>query len=542
MKKNLFKSFAVSILFIFCVACSNTNQVDLKLIPVKSGEKWGYINKKGEYIINPQFQNADFFHYGLAKVVSSDGKIGYIKEDGKYAIPAKFKSGTNFSEGLAFVVSDGSYPVCIDKSGGTIFSLKQAKYAVSFSEGLAIIVNTEGKFGFVDKTGKMIINPQFESANSFSEGLAVIKQNDKYGFIDKTGKIVINTQFEEVSDFKNGKARFKNGKQWGYIDTKGAYIINPQFDAAGFFSEGMAIILQGSNYGYISEKGEIIINPQFEDAGEFNSSLACVKSGETYGYINKDGKFEINPQFEKASSFFKDIAFVKTGDKWGVIDKEGKYIINPQFDAIKYYFETSSYVQSDYYDATTFIKKFFEKSGDNNSFDGFDANSTLQNIIDNTLYSNVNSNYEYIVYTNDHQEITNEISIEKTQFHFINPVFIKVENYDYYYGYRYENGTSKQYKFSEKFATIEYQFDLTGEANGKGGAVANALKTELEKKYNSKMETADSQYTFYKDNGLSFGITYNDYSCSFYVSFNKENLQNLLMSNEEEYVEEVYVD
>ncbi len=199
----------------------------------------------------------------------------------------------------------------------------------------------------------------------------------------KESKIVINTQFEEVSDFKNGKAVFKNGKQWGYIDTKGAYIINPQFDAAGFFSEEMAVILQGSNYGYISEKGEIIINPQFEDAGEFNSSLACVKSGETYGYINKDGKFEINPQFEKASSFFKDIAFVKTGDKWGVIDKEGKYIINPQFDAIKYYFETSSYVQSDYYDATTFIKKFFEKSGDNNSFDGFDANSTLQNIIDN---------------------------------------------------------------------------------------------------------------------------------------------------------------
>ncbi len=196
MAKQLLKLLAICCLFAFSVSCSKSNQEDLKLIPVKSGEKWGYINKKGEYLINPQFQDAGFFRNGLARVVSSDGKTGYINEDGKYIIPAKFKSGTHFFEGLAFVVSDGSFPVCIDKSGETIFSLKQAKYAVSFSEGLAVIVNKEGKFGFVDETGKMIINPQFDTANSFSEGLAVVKQNDKFGFIDKTGKIVINTQFE----------------------------------------------------------------------------------------------------------------------------------------------------------------------------------------------------------------------------------------------------------------------------------------------------------------------------------------------------------
>ena len=199
LKIRLIKSLVICSLFAFCISCSNkSDQIDLKLIPVKSGEKWGYINQKGEYVINPQFQDAGFFRKGIARVLSSDEKFGYISEDGKYKIAAKFKEGTHFKEGLAFVVSDGGHPTCIDKSGETRFQLKQAKYAVSFSEGLAMFVSTDGKYGFVDKNGKVVINSQFENAHPFSEGLAAVCQNDKWGFIDKKGKIVINLQFEGV--------------------------------------------------------------------------------------------------------------------------------------------------------------------------------------------------------------------------------------------------------------------------------------------------------------------------------------------------------
>lgn len=49
-----------------------------------------------------------------------------------------------------------------------------------------------GKCGYIDKTGKIIINPQFDMAMSFSEGLAIVRIGDKYGYIDKTGKYVWN--------------------------------------------------------------------------------------------------------------------------------------------------------------------------------------------------------------------------------------------------------------------------------------------------------------------------------------------------------------
>jgi hypothetical protein len=65
------------------------------------------------------------------------------------------------------------------------------------------------------KTGTFVINPQFDGAFSFSEGLAVVRIGDdatgKYGFIDKTGSFVINSQFNGAESFSEGLARVRIG-------------------------------------------------------------------------------------------------------------------------------------------------------------------------------------------------------------------------------------------------------------------------------------------------------------------------------------------
>lgn len=60
----------------------------------------------------------------------------------------------------------------------------------------------DSKYGYIDKTGNYIVNPQFSYAKDFSDGLAVVKSNDKYGYIGKDGKYVINPQYEYARDFK----------------------------------------------------------------------------------------------------------------------------------------------------------------------------------------------------------------------------------------------------------------------------------------------------------------------------------------------------
>ena len=49
----------------------------------------------------------------------------------------------------------------------------------------------------------------------------------RWGFIDKTGKMVINPQFDEVESFSGGRARVKNETRIGYIDVTGNYVSNP---------------------------------------------------------------------------------------------------------------------------------------------------------------------------------------------------------------------------------------------------------------------------------------------------------------------------
>jgi hypothetical protein len=87
------------------------------------------------------------------------------------------------------------------------------------------------KWGYIDKTGKTVINPQFYTATDFSEGLATVNTGSLCGYIDKTGTMVISPQFDAANDFSDGLARVwirsENTGKTGYIDHTGAYVWEP---------------------------------------------------------------------------------------------------------------------------------------------------------------------------------------------------------------------------------------------------------------------------------------------------------------------------
>jgi hypothetical protein len=77
-----------------------------------------YINHKGEFAINPQFDIAYPFTNEIA-LVQVENKWGYIDENGKYIINP-YKYATIFSEGLVFVAQEGGYITCIDNNNFNI--------------------------------------------------------------------------------------------------------------------------------------------------------------------------------------------------------------------------------------------------------------------------------------------------------------------------------------------------------------------------------------------------------------------------------------
>ena len=152
---------------------------DLSLYKVKQNGKWGYINKISKFVIYPQFDSADDFKDGLARVAVGREPDGIFSK-----VLVLEEVLTNAKWGF------------IDKTGKFIIPPIYEYLAPFFSEGLAY-VQINGKSGFIDQTGKMVIQPQFDNASFFREGLACVQIGEKYGFIDKTGKVVIRPQFDE---------------------------------------------------------------------------------------------------------------------------------------------------------------------------------------------------------------------------------------------------------------------------------------------------------------------------------------------------------
>ena len=304
----------------------------IALFPILLNDKIGYIDNTGKIVIEPQFQ-----------VINDSNYSGDLFEELKWwwSLP---------SHHINRLLPRGEQP-----TGKHLIVNKrrhlQLTYTSYFFEGLASVL-IDGKWGYIDTTGQIVIKPQFDSAWIFSEGLAYVQIDDKKAlyknaYIDKTGQIVIAPK-KRISfysgGFSDGLARIscymaeESGIiKEGWINKEGNVVIKPQFDSlyCGDFSEGLAAVGLNNIWGYIDKKGIFVINQQFTSACRFSEELASVSFNDIiWGYTNKSGYIVIPFQYNNATPFSEGLAAVKIKSKWGFINKKGEVIINPQFNDV----------------------------------------------------------------------------------------------------------------------------------------------------------------------------------------------------------------
>lgn len=207
-----------------------------------------------------------------------------------------------------------------------------------------IPVENGDEFQYIDKEGKIVINPQFSSATVFRNGIALVRTTgDKalWGFIDEEGKYVIPATYQEATVFSEDLAWVvsENGAPTA-ITTKGEVKITLQdAETVKIFQEGLAAfsVTQESKlkWGFVDKEGKVVISPQFADTGNFSEGKCAVQNEEgKWGYIDTEGKIAISYQFDEAEKFVDGQAVVAFDGKTGAIDESGKYVINPQFDGL----------------------------------------------------------------------------------------------------------------------------------------------------------------------------------------------------------------
>jgi len=196
----------------------------------------------------------------------------------------------------------------IDTTGKKVLDL-DSLIGNNFSEGLASFVNQDIEQGYFNKKLDTVIKPKYLAAKDFSEGLAAVSLKDKFGYIDADGNMIIKIEFDDAKSFNCGRAFVgdlfprKFETRWGIIDTSGFFVAHYKFLRVHNYSEGLASVKEDDKWGFVDRKGEYAIEPKFSYAGSFSDGLAYVsiKDEKKFGFIDKTGKFVLQiPRFSLA--------------------------------------------------------------------------------------------------------------------------------------------------------------------------------------------------------------------------------------------------
>lgn len=262
----------------------------------------------------------------------------------KEAIKGEFRKNSLFPASINTI--GGVFWGYIDKTGKLVIK-PQFKEAREFqANGLAVV--RKGKYyGLINEQGNFMVEPKYESINGFSEGRAVVIDNSGFKVIDEKGKEVTNKAYDFISNYKNSRALFSNndgkGKYpYGYLDLDGKEIIPGKYQEANDFSkDGKATVKEKDNeYNLINTIGQVLNKYNYPFVGAFSEGIMSFQRevGGKFGFIDEKGNEIISPQYSSTGPFEEGRAVVNTFqgvmNNYGLIDNKGNYIIKPEYNYI----------------------------------------------------------------------------------------------------------------------------------------------------------------------------------------------------------------
>lgn len=251
-----------------------------KVQPCKFSSFFVYEGKKKKEVSLSDFAQLDRRkHPDLYAVVS--GKVGTLDSKNfttklpcaydylsDFATRMKITNGVRTEQRLAVCRLNGKYGI-VNSEGKQIqpmgfdelrkdVSDPSSKEWPDMGAARDLHVRIGDKWGILTADGEQLAEVKFDSVGVFHDGLAVVKAAERYGYIDRSGAIVIPIQWMTAYDFSEGLAALRvDKKHFQFIDTAGTVVIkSKKYDSVGRFRNGVCRVVKGGKVKWIDTKGK----------------------------------------------------------------------------------------------------------------------------------------------------------------------------------------------------------------------------------------------------------------------------------------------
>jgi hypothetical protein len=267
---------------------------------------------------------------------------------------------TNTSRNLIpYLRSNGKYQLYNRSKNEFVSSMEYDEINLGY-DGESYTVVQNNKYGIMDADGLQIIDCQYEFAEGFDKhGLAKVKINQKYGFINKSGELVIPAIYDAISHVIEGLASVKINEKFKVLNTVTNVIGQKEFDSAFIFWKGMGCVEANGKYGIIDKEENYIIPPMYDKIWDDKNNIFCVELNNSfflvdalnkkisdnfdllvmsnddafqvhinhnYGYIRNNGEVLIPLMYEDCTNFENNSAAVCLDGKWFLINQSNEVI------------------------------------------------------------------------------------------------------------------------------------------------------------------------------------------------------------------------
>ena len=204
--------------------------------------------------------------------------------------------------------------------------------------------NYNEKFSNYDLV-EVIENTDESNVLWYEEGVLRVKKDNKYGLINYEGEIILPIEYEEIkalSGVKNSLV-IKKEQQVGLCDNKGKVIINPEYKEIkqinNDYKNGYIVINNENKQGLIDFTGATTLEQKYEEIKPITSNgIYIVKENSKMQVINNQGEILLSDKFIEAKEINGENIVFLNNKKYGVMNVKGDTIVEAQYQDLQYIF------------------------------------------------------------------------------------------------------------------------------------------------------------------------------------------------------------